>query len=131
MRKAIFCLIVSFLAPTLNAKEETLTFGPFGKVALYYETPQPSRVALFVSGDGGWNLGVVDMARELASLDALVVGIDINHFIKQMEASKQSCLYPAADFEALSKFVQKKLDYPSYRTPILIGYSSGATLIYA
>ncbi len=131
MKRVLFCLLLLFIAPILHAKEETLTFGPFGKIALYYETPQPSHVALFVSGDGGWNLGVVDMARELASLDALVVGIDINHFIKQMEASGEKCLYPAADFEALSKFVQMKLSYPSYRTPVLIGYSSGATLIYA
>jgi len=131
MKKIIPCFILLFLAPLLVAKEESLTFGRFGTVVLYYKTPQPANVALFVSGDGGWNLGVVDMARELASLDALVIGIDINHFIKEMESSEEGCIYPAADFEALSKFVQKKLDYPSYRTPILIGYSSGATLIYA
>jgi type IV secretory pathway VirJ component len=131
MKGILLCLLLSLSCPILNAKEETLTFGPFGKISLYYETPQPSHVALFVSGDGGWNLGVIDMARELASLDALVVGIDINHFIKQMEASAQKCLYPAADLELLSKFVQRKLNYPSYRTPVLIGYSSGATLLYA
>ena len=67
----------------------------------------------------------------LHHLMRLVVGIDINHFLKEMEASSEKCLYPAADFEALSKFVQMKLNYPSYRTPVLIGYSSGATLIYA
>ena len=113
------------------AKEESLAFEPFGKITLYYESSQPAHVALFVSGDGGWNLGVVDMARELASLNTLVVGIDINLFTKQLEASGGKCLYPAADFEALSKFVQMKLNYPRYQTPVLIGYSSGATLIYA
>ena len=131
MKKIILCFLLPFLAPLVFGKEEALNFGRFGKVALYYRTSQPAHVALFVSGDGGWNLGVVDMARELASLDTLVVGIDINHLLKEMAGSKESCLYPAADFEALSKFVQKKLDYPSYRTPILVGYSSGATLIYA
>jgi type IV secretory pathway VirJ component len=131
MKRLMICLLFSFLVPFLSAKEEALTFGPFGKVALYYETPLPSHVVLFVSGDGGWNQGVVDMARELASLDALVVGIDIKYFIKQLESPGEKCLYPAADFEALSKFVQMKLNYPRYRTPILIGYSSGATLIYA
>ncbi|MBP1610338.1 MAG: hypothetical protein H6Q04_2573 [Acidobacteria bacterium] len=131
MKRIIFCFLLSLPAPHLAANEETLTFGPFGKISLYYKTPQPSHVALFVSGDGGWNLGVVDMARELASLDALVVGIDINYFIKHMEASGEKCLYPAADFEALSKFVQMKLNYSSYRTPVLVGYSSGATLVYA
>jgi type IV secretory pathway VirJ component len=131
MKRTIFCFWFLLTARLLAANEESLSFGPFGKVALYHETAQPSHVVLFVSGDGGWNLGVVDMAHELASLDALVVGIDINHFVKQTEALDATCLYPAADFEALSKFVQMKLNYPSYRTPILVGYSSGATLIYA
>jgi type IV secretory pathway VirJ component len=131
MKKITICFLFSFLVPFLIAGEESLTFEPFGKITLYYETPQPAQVALFVSGDGGWNLGVVDMARELASLDALIVGIDINHLIKEMEASSEKCLYPASDFEALSKYVQLKLNYPSYRTPVLVGYSSGATLIYA
>jgi type IV secretory pathway VirJ component len=132
MKKTILCFFLFlFFIPLLIAKEESMTFEPFGKITLYSKSAQPGNVALFVSGDGGWNLGVVDMARELASLDALVVGIDINHFLKEKEASSEKCLYPAADFEALSKFVQMKLQYPSYRTPVLIGYSSGATLIYA
>ena len=131
MKKAILYFLLLFLVPVLLANEESLTFGPFGKITLYHESTQTGSVALFVSGDGGWNLGVVAMARELASLDALVIGIDINHFLKEKEASSEKCLYAAADFEALSKFVQMKLNYPRYRTPVLIGYSSGATLIYA
>jgi type IV secretory pathway VirJ component len=131
MRKLICFLLFLSVVPFVAAKEDALIFGPFGKVTLYYQTPQPAYVALFVSGDGGWNRGVVDMARHLAALDTMVVGIDITHFIKQMESSNERCLYPAADFEALSKFVQLKLSFPTYRTPVLVGYSSGATLIYA
>jgi type IV secretory pathway VirJ component len=131
MKRMIGGFLVLLFASPLLGTEGSLTFGRFGKVALYYETPHPSHVALFVSGDGGWNLGVVDMARELATLDTLVVGIDINHFLKEMTASKENCHYPAADLEELSKFVQMELDFPVYRTPVLVGYSSGATLIYA
>ncbi len=86
---------------------------------------------LFVSGDGGWNLGVVDMARELARLDALVVGIDITHYLRNLASGPEKCTYPAADFEALSQFVQKKMGMPTYVSPVLVGYSSGATLVYA
>ena len=64
--------------------EESVEFGGFGKLTLYYNSPHPSHVVLFVSGVGGWNLGVVDMARELANLDSLVVGIDITHYIKEL-----------------------------------------------
>jgi len=71
------------------------------------------------------------MARQLAALDALVVGIDIRHFLKELEETAEKCSYPAADFEALSKYVQKRYDFPRYVSPLLVGYSSGATLVYA
>lgn len=110
---------------------DTLKYGRFGTVTLYHNTPRPKHVVLFLSGDGGWNLGVVDMAKTLAAMDSLVVGIDLPYFEKKMEATKEACHYPAADLELLSKYVQKKLDYPTYVTPVVVGYSSGATLAYA
>jgi type IV secretory pathway VirJ component len=110
---------------------ETLTYGRFGKVALYRQTPHPHNVVLFFSGDGGWNLGVVDMAETLAKMDALVVGINLPHYLAALAASKETCSYPASDAELLSKFVQKKLAFPTYTPPVLVGYSSGATLVYA
>lgn len=122
------CLIVA--APS-RATEEQASFGRFGQIRLYYASPHPSRVILFVSGDGGWNLGVVDMARTLEAMDALVVGINITHYLAQLEAAADKCSYPASDFEELSKFVQQKLGYPEYAPPTLVGYSSGATLVYA
>ena len=133
MKRTVFLVLaLALLATNLFARsEDSLRFGRFGKVMLYRQSPTPSHVVLFVSGDGGWNLGVVDMARELASLDALVVGIDIIHYLKQLESSTAKCSYPAADFEALSQFVQKQFNYASYVTPVLVGYSSGATLVYA
>ncbi|OJW94026.1 alpha/beta fold hydrolase [Thiobacillus sp. 65-1402] len=111
--------------------ESTLAFGRFGNVTLYSPSAEPDRVVLFISGDGGWNLGVIDMARELAGLDALVVGIDIRHYLASVEAGQQKCAYPAGDFEALGQFVQKKLGYRQFHRPVLVGYSSGATLAYA
>jgi type IV secretory pathway VirJ component len=120
-----------WLPSAMALDETTLVAGRFGKVHIYRQSPQPSHFVLFVSGDGGWNLGVVDMARNLAELNALVVGIDIVHYLKHLGQSGGSCLYPAADFESLSKFVQKSLNYRQYVQPVLVGYSSGATLVYA
>ncbi len=110
---------------------ETLSYGRFGKVWLYRKTPHPAHVALFFSGDGGWNLGVVDMAQILAAQDTLVVGISVPYYMQKLNASKESCVYPASDLELLSKYVQKKLGFPDYEPPVLVGYSSGATLAYA
>jgi type IV secretory pathway VirJ component len=110
---------------------ETIKFDRFGYVTIYRNKPIPSEVVLFVSGDGGWNQGVVDMAISLSKLDALVAGIDIRRYLQGLSTSKQECNYPAADFEALSKFIQKTYDFPKYVSPTLVGYSSGATLVYA
>ena len=134
MRRALFILPILLLlswSSLLGAEEEKVAFGRFGHITLYRQSPRPSQVVLFVSGDGGWNLGVIDMARALSSLDALVVGIDITGYLKRLAGSDDKCSYCAADFESLSKFVQKKLDFPRYVQPVLVGYSSGATLVYA
>ena len=76
----------------IAAGESTLEYGAFGKLSIYTLSDNPRNVVLFVSGDGGWNLGVVDMAWSLATLDALVVGIDITHYLKVLEQSKQAAL---------------------------------------
>ena len=117
-------------APAAPA-ERTLEFGRFGTVHLYGNPATAKQVVLFASGDGGWELGVVDMARDLASLDALVVGIDVVHFLHQIDGDTGPCAYPAADFEELAQFVEKQLGFAQYVTPVLAGYSSGATLVYA
>jgi len=132
MRTTLWCAIALAAAAAVAAADEsTLDFARFGTVRLYRGAGRPTAVALFVSGDGGWNLGVVDMARDLAGLGALVIGIDITHYLERLAAAKEKCLYPAAEFEELSQFVQKELGLPVYTTPLLVGYSSGATLVYA
>jgi hypothetical protein len=82
MKRLILGIFILLSLPThaFSTSEEFLSFGRFGKVTLYRDSQRPSQVVLFVSGDGGWNKGVIDMATALASLDAVVVGIDINHY---------------------------------------------------
>lgn len=127
-----FALSLVVLANAMvMAEETTITFGRFGNITLYQPTPHPANVILFVSGDGGWNKGVVDMARDLAAMDTLVAGIDIVHYLRQLATAGDACGYPAADFENLSHFLQKRLRFPQYILPALVGYSSGATLVYA
>ncbi len=130
-RLGITVLILSCSVALAAAPESKLKFGRFGEVTIYRPAPQPHEVVLFISGDGGWNKGVVDMARELAGMDTLVVGIDIVHYLKQAAQAQDACTYAAADFEALSQYVQKKLGLTNYTPPLLVGYSSGATLVYA
>jgi Txe/YoeB family toxin of toxin-antitoxin system len=124
------------LAPAAAATEETFNLEPFGTLTLYHQGPRPAHMVLFVSGDGGWKLGVVDMARELEAMDALVVGINITHYIKTVvdaaAGQPEACFDPGKDFADLGKAVAERLGYPEgHEAPILAGYSSGATLVYA
>src|SRR5580704_7699821 len=86
-----------------------LRVAPFGAVTIYRPAQaEPASVALFVSGDGGWNLGVVNMARALAGTGALVVGIDVRTFLMAIARSKAACQPLAVDFELLSHQIQKQ-----------------------
>jgi type IV secretory pathway VirJ component len=114
-------------------KGETMKAPAFGTVTIYSPSPAqgpPKSVVLFISGDGGWNKGVVPMAQQLRDAGALVVGIDIRPFMKSLNASS-GCAYPAGALEELSRAVQLRMKAPAYQRPILVGYSSGATLVYA
>lgn len=120
----------SLFAQETTPTEQTLQFARFTDVHIYRNTAHPKHMVLFISGDGGWNRGVIDMAKALADQDALVAGIDITHYLKKLESGKQACSYPASDLEGLSQYLQKRYDFPDYVTPVLVGYSSGATLVY-
>jgi type IV secretory pathway VirJ component len=124
-------LLALALVSPAAAVEETFTLEPFGKVTLYHQTARPAHVALFISGDGGWKLGVVDMARELAGMDAAVAGVDITHYMKASTADPEKCWDPGSDFAELGRAVEKRLGYSAHVPPVLVGYSSGATLVYA
>ncbi len=130
-----FAWLILLLLPALHAvaaePEEIAVGGRFGTVTVYRPVGTPKSLVLFVSGDGGWKLGVVDMARHLTEQGAIVAGIDVRHYLAAIGASQQSCVSLAADFELLSHDVQKKLGLPQYLAPILAGYSSGATVVYA
>jgi hypothetical protein len=125
---AFFMIMPACLKAQPNA--DTLVYSKFGTVHIYKASPDIEEVVLFVSGDGGWNLGVIDMAVKLANHGALVVGIDINQYFKKLLADNSDCYYMSGDFEDLSRMVQKNYGIETYHTPILAGYSSGATLVY-
>jgi type IV secretory pathway VirJ component len=112
-----------------------LPAGRFGKVAVYIPEEQPKSVAIFVSGDGGWELGVRVMARALADTGAVVIGVDIREYFASLHRAAQRpgapCQMIAADFEALSHQVQREIGMSEYHVPVLVGYSSGATVVYA
>lgn len=125
----VACLLaplVAFAAPP----PETLQVPTFGTITVYRGDVPPSHVVLFLSGDGGWNQGVVGMAEQLRDAGALVVGIDIRTFLRSLESAPR-CAYPAGALEELARAVEQREKLPRYLRPIVAGYSSGATVAYA
>lgn len=122
--------LILFHTAVFAIPKDTLAYNGFGYLTLYKPSKTINNVVICISGDGGWNSGIEGIALHLKDENTLLIGVDIRQVFKAMKKSKSACLYPAADFERMSQFVQKKLKYPTYTVPILLGYSSGATLVY-
>lgn len=123
--------LVPALARSESAEVVRHYGAPFGDITIYIPEGKPRGVVLFLSGDGGWHLGVVSMARHLAEQHAVVVGLDVRHYLADIAAHPGACRYMAADFETLGHHVQRALGLAEYQVPLLYGYSSGATIAYA
>ena len=135
--KKLFLIIIGFLIICFNANAgeiantiDSMLFGSFGKVYIYKPAKVPDAVVIFVSGDGGWIEEVKSKTKFIVEQGALVIGIDIRHYFKNIKSLKSKCYYPAGDLEELSMAIQKKYKLNQYLKPILVGYSSGATLAY-
>jgi len=124
-------LAAALLMTIPSILEEQVPLPGFSSVHVY--RPQPldraRGVVLFVSGDGGWNSGVVEMARRLAPR-ALVAGLSMPAWQKSAEKNRDRCWYPAGELEVAAQALEKHYALPRYVPPILVGYSSGATVVY-
>jgi type IV secretory pathway VirJ component len=132
--RLLICLLAClfFAAPAKAVRAaETLSHGRFQKVQVYRPAGTVRQFALFLSGDAGWDRDMGSMASQLAGEGTLVVGIDVPKFFASLEEDDGDCVYPDGDLENLSHFVQAYYKLPTYFTPLLVGYSSGATLAYA
>ncbi len=114
-----------------TATAQTFRYGAFGKLTVQRPEGTPKRIFLFISGDGGWDKTAAAIGRDLATMDALVVGINLRSYRRSVGKSRKKCVYSAAHFEALNHWIQRKLNLPAYIEPVLVGHSAGATLAYA
>lgn len=126
----LFLLSISFFTTRGAVTRDTIRYETYGKIIVYKPAHEPESVILFISGEKGWRGGITDMATQLAAKGALVAGIDIRIYLKNLGRKRDKCAYPAGDFEALSLYLQKKYGVRNYYKPILAGNLSGATLAY-
>jgi len=102
-----------------------------GAVTVYAPQGEPRGLALFASGDGGWNLGVWDMAQTAASLGYWVAGFSTPALLKSLDSGAGACSDSAAALAKIGNEVKATMSLPQDYRPLLIGYSSGATVAYA
>jgi len=117
------------LAPGIP--NETLSHGRFKGVAIYRPSGEVKQFVLFLSGHAGWNGTAAMMADALSDEGAMVAGIDTPKLFAAFRKDGEDCVFPDGDLENLSHFIQAYYKLPTYLTPILAGYSAGATLAYS
>jgi type IV secretory pathway VirJ component len=121
----------SLAVSSCRAATQTLSHGRFATVTVYRPSGDVHEVVLFLSGDGGWQLDTDRMAKVLQSHGALVLGIDEPALLASFTKEHSQCFFPDGDLENLSHYVQAYFHLPTYITPVMGGYSAGATLAYA
>jgi type IV secretory pathway VirJ component len=128
---SLIMVLVALLLAAAGARAETLAHGRFKRVEIFRPPAEVKHFALLMSGDGGWNAKLAEIAGVLAADGTLVAGVDTAELFANLEEDGGSCVSPDGDLENLSHYVQAYYRVPTYYTPILIGYSAGATLAYA
>jgi type IV secretory pathway VirJ component len=128
----LLALIVgAFTVSCSRTATEVLSHGRFKSVAIYHPSGNVQQVVLLLSGDGGWQADTDRMAKVLQSHGALVLGLDEPALLQSFTEQHSDCFFPDGDLENLSHYVQAYYRLPTYITPVLAGYSAGATLAYA
>lgn len=111
--------------------EQLLSHGRFANFTVYVPHGSPQGFVLLLSNSDGWTPAMTAMAQRIAAQGAMVAGIDTAKLNAALATDGGQCVYPDGDLENLSRFVQAYFRLPTYITPILAGYSAGATLAYA
>lgn len=128
---ALGALLAAFPLGAATRPTTELQLNRFGRVILHPPAAAPTQVVLLASGDPRQDPVRTALTREATERGALVVEFDPRTYLAAaaVEPTRGSCIYAAADLEALSQRVQKQLALPVYRPPVLLGYDTGATLI--
>jgi type IV secretory pathway VirJ component len=112
------------------SSRDSLDVPSFGRIYIYNKTNTPQNVIIMISGDGGWKLGIAGISQTFSEMNSLVIGIEILNYYKNLRQRTEDCYNVAADFVQLATIVEKKYDFPDYQPPLIMGISSGATLVY-
>ena len=111
------------------APSELLAHGRFARLYIYRPQDGAQRLALLLSGDGGWSSMLGSIAQRLTLGGTLVAGIDSRKLLASLRHDAASCVSPGADLAELSAYLQRRYQLAP-APPVLIGHSAGASLAF-
>jgi len=118
--------------PTHDPKAvRILDLAGLGEVTVYAPNGEGKGLALFASGDGNWNLGVWDMAHSAADVGYWVAGFGTPALLRTLEHDDGECSDASGLLDRIAGKIKAEFKLPADWRPVLIGYSSGATVMYA
>ena len=114
-----------------RVSERVFEGGRLGMVSLWTPERTPDALVFVFSDQEGWSAAYDRVARTLAGLGALVVGVDLAQYLRGLAASNDGCHYVIAEIEDMSERLQRDFHFTHYRSPILAGIGAGGALAYA
>lgn len=109
--------------------DSTFSLPSFGELHLVRSGSRNAPLAIFVSGDGGWDGTADRLAREIAHRGFAVVGVDMEQLRDRVEAQAPRCADLEALFALLAKAAHTRFKL-SAALPVLVGHSAGATAVF-
>jgi type IV secretory pathway VirJ component len=129
-RLCVFFLCIGAGSAT-HAATQPVHFGLFGNVHTAAPAGEIQRAVVLVSDKDGWTPREESLATALADDGALVLGVDLPAYLKQMESIDDKCSLPDSHFEEMIHWMQRNQNLQKYIYPIVIGDGAGATFAYA
>jgi len=134
MKKSAFLslliTVVSLSQSAAAITRDSINIPSFGKVYIFNRTTTARYVVIMISGNEGWRQRMTDFSLTFSDMNSLVLGVDLQEYFKRLKQRSEDCLNLSADFVQLATDLEKKYDFPDYLPPLLMGYSTGATLVY-
>jgi type IV secretory pathway VirJ component len=106
-------------------------FGLFGNVHTAAPPAEVRRTIVLISDKNGWDARAESLAMALAADGALVFGVDLPAYLKEMASINDKCSFPAAHFEEMIHWMQRNQKLATFTYPLLVGDGAGATFAYA
>src|SRR5215471_404557 len=97
-RTCLAFLALLFADSAAFGATSSVHFGLFGTVHTATPAGEVKRAVVLVSDKDGWDVRDEVLAEALAGDGALVFGVDLPAYLKQMESINDKCSFPAAHF---------------------------------